>query len=140
MIVTSNNGSGLRPITVTFDQVTAVDLARVRRSITDAAIAAGLSEDRTAKYTLAVNEIMINAIQHGGGVATVTITSDRRRVQVEVSDNGPGISTELDTARPSPDDLHGRGIWLARQLTDHVEIGATQVGARIRLSAVADAC
>jgi anti-sigma regulatory factor (Ser/Thr protein kinase) len=137
VILRSNNGSSLRPTTVTFDKVTAVDLARVRRSVTDAATAAGLSEDRADKYTLAVNEIVINAIQHGGGAATVTIMKDGRRVVVEVCDAGPGLSPPQDGARPSPEDLHGRGIWLARQLTDRVEIGSTPTGARIRLTAIA---
>lgn len=121
----------------TRDTVTAPDLARVRRWITEAAGRVGLRPDDAARFTLAVNEIVTNAIQHGGGTATVSLATGPGRIVVAVSDNGAGIPGSVTGQLPAPDQMHGRGLWLARQMCDEVAVESAGTGTVVRLSATA---
>lgn len=101
--------------------------------ITRIAGLAGLEPDRVARLTLAVNEIATNAIQHGGGEAGVTVQIETDRVVIEVSDTGPGIPTDVPTDLPDPEATHGRGLWLANQLCDEVQLRSGATGTLVRL-------
>jgi serine/threonine-protein kinase RsbW len=117
--------------------VAAPDIATMRLRVAEAARLAGLDRDEADRFTLAVNEIAINAIQHGGGTADITITRENHRVVVVVQDRGTGLPVDLPTALPPPDQPHGRGLWLAHQLCDDVSFHISERGTRIRLSASA---
>lgn len=118
--------------------MTAVDLTEVRRRVAEAARRAGLEQDRVARFTLAVNEIVTNAIQHGGGAVTVTIARANDRVVVEVRDSGGGIPASVGADLPGHEQPRGRGLWLARHLSDDLIIGSLDPGTVVRLSAVAE--
>jgi anti-sigma regulatory factor (Ser/Thr protein kinase) len=111
------------------------DLARLRQLVTSAAGAAGLSPDRVAQFTVAVNEVVTNAIQHATGVALVAIERARDRLVVQVADEGPGIPTSVaaQPSAPAPDALGGRGLWLVRAFCDQVDIRTGSAGTRVRL-------
>jgi serine/threonine-protein kinase RsbW len=117
--------------------IAAPDVAAMRQRVTEVARLVGLDRDEADRFTLAVNEIAINAIQHGGGTADVTITHESRRVVVEVQDRGNGLAVEVPTALPPSDQPHGRGLWLAHQLCDDVSLHVSDRGTRVRLSASA---
>jgi anti-sigma regulatory factor (Ser/Thr protein kinase) len=130
--VTSADSTGSP--TVTVDRVTATDLDRVRQLVTQAAREAGLDQDRADRLTLAVNEVATNAIQHATGTARVTIRTAGGHLLVDVEDAGPGIPAQ--TTRPdlpAPEATGGRGLWLARQFCDRVEIVTGPGGTRVRL-------
>jgi anti-sigma regulatory factor (Ser/Thr protein kinase) len=118
---------------VTVEHVTVSGLERLRQLVTHAAHGAGLNKERAARLTLAVNEIATNAIQHGAGVAEVTIRAIDGCVEVDVEDDGSGISADITASRPEPDALGGRGLWLANTLCDRVDIITGQAGTRVRL-------
>jgi signal transduction histidine kinase len=70
----------------------------------------------------AVDVLLSNALCHGDGPATVTMRRVRGRVEVEISDAGPGVDPSVrarlfDPAAPRPDG-HGIGLPLARLLVD----------------------
>jgi anti-sigma regulatory factor (Ser/Thr protein kinase) len=115
--------------------VTAEDCAEVRRRVAEAADQAGLPQERAVRFVVAVNEIVINAVQHGGGEAEVTITLQGDGVVVEVRDYGPGITGHAAVELPAPEQIHGRGLWLAHQLCDDVTVRSVDIGALVRLSA-----
>lgn len=121
--------------TVAIPNVTAPGIAGVRRSVIDAARDAGLPTHQAQQFGIAVNEVVINAIQHGGGTADVTITVETRRLIVEVRDHGIGLTdTQLAAAAlPPTSQTHGRGLWLAKQLSDEVAIQRDNGGTHIRL-------
>jgi anti-sigma regulatory factor (Ser/Thr protein kinase) len=99
------------------------DLSRLRRLVVEAALGAELPRERADRLAVAVNEIATNALVHGRPPATLRIRRERDRLVCEVSDRGAGIKDALaGRLRPSPDALGGRGLWLARQLCDEVEI------------------
>lgn len=118
--------------------VGAAGVADVRHRVAEAAVRVGLDDDRVAGFTVAANEIIINAIQHGGGSAEITISTTDRQVVVKVRDHGTGIPDEVPTELPPADQVHGRGLWLARQLCDEVTLLSTDSGALVRLAAAAD--
>jgi anti-sigma regulatory factor (Ser/Thr protein kinase) len=132
--VSPADNSDTRPVE-TLSAITADQCIHVRHRVEAAARRAGLTEDAAARFTLAVNEILINAIQHGGGTADVSIIADASRVAVEVRDRGRGMHGRMPDALPPVDALHGRGLWLARQLCDDVSIHSTATGVTVRLGA-----
>lgn len=69
------------------------DIGTVREAVRGAAEEAGLSEERTADFTLSVCEAATNALLHGkGGIATVAHDEDHLRFRIQ--DNGEGIEPE----------------------------------------------
>lgn len=131
----SADDSDGRAVKVTMQDVTAARCAEVRRRVGEAARHAGLQQERIERFTLAVNEMVINAVQHGGGTAHVTILADSGDVVVEVRDRGPGIPAHVAAELPPPEQPHGRGLWLARQLCDEVTVRSSDTGALVRLRA-----
>jgi anti-sigma regulatory factor (Ser/Thr protein kinase) len=107
---------------------TGADLPRLRLRVADAAAAAGLDEDRCEELVLAVYELACNAILHGGGAGRLVLSRADGSVRCQVSDDGPGfpdaMTPDLLLADSSTADaaIPGGGLWLARQLTDEIEI------------------
>jgi serine/threonine-protein kinase RsbW len=126
-------GADHHPVPDTW-QVTTTDVGDVRRRVRDAARRAGLDSDHADRFTVAVNEVVINAIQHGGGVAEVGIRHNSH-VVVTVADNGPGLVVDAPVTLPPPDQEHGRGLWLVHRLCDDVTIDHRPTGTLVRLSA-----
>lgn len=120
-------------------RVTAPEIAELRHRVNDAARRVGLDADRADRYTFAVNEIVINAIQHGGGTAEVAVAAGAGSVTVTVIDRGPGWSSNIPTELPSPDRTHGRGLWLATRMCDDLTISSSSTGTKIILRVVARA-
>lgn len=63
--------------------------------------------------------LLSNALRHGAGRVTVTVSSDERRARLDVTDEGPGITdrdatTVFDQRSDSPG--HGIGLPLAQTL------------------------
>ena len=114
------------------------DLRDVRHRVSAAADEVGLPERRVADFALAVSEIATNAIQHGRPPAILRIWRGDGEVTCEVTDRGRGIHDDPEPGRvpPPPDSPGGRGIWLARQLSDHLEIH-DGTGCRVLIRAAA---
>jgi anti-sigma regulatory factor (Ser/Thr protein kinase) len=99
------------------------DLSDLRRLVTSKAIRAGLSSERAADLALAFNEIATNAIVHGTPPATTRVWEEDGEVICEVTDAGSGIDDPHPGQVPPPVDAPGgRGMWLARQLCDRLEV------------------
>jgi anti-sigma regulatory factor (Ser/Thr protein kinase) len=111
--------------------------ADVRQVVAAAAEAVGIDRLAADRFVIAVNEVVINAIRHGGGIADVTITGDDGRLLVTVVDSGPGLSIGVPAELPPPEQTHGRGLWLTHHLCDDVTIDSSPAGTRVRLAATA---
>jgi anti-sigma regulatory factor (Ser/Thr protein kinase) len=111
------------------------NLLDVRRDVETLAGQCGLADLRLYYFVVAVNEIMTNAIHHGGGRGQLRIAWLGEYFECEVVDNGPGIPAEklAAGAKPAADTLTGRGLWLTRQLCDKVDIVSDEAGTRVTL-------
>jgi anti-sigma regulatory factor (Ser/Thr protein kinase) len=94
---------------------------------------AGLSEQRAADVVLAVAELAANSVVHGGGRGTATIWRDPQALVVEVRDEGRIEQPLAGRVRPTPTQESGRGLWVANQLCDLVQIRSNSAGTRARL-------
>jgi len=90
-------------------------------------------EDRATDLTLALDELVSNAQRHGRPPVTVTAWYDGRLV-LEVTDQGDGFdSHRLPDRLPSRLGHGGRGLWILRQVCDHVTIVSSDEGTRVRV-------
>lgn len=118
----------------TFDRDHISDL---RHRVAGQAESVGLAGERLHDFVLAVNELLTNAVRHGGGRGSLHLWHEMGVVYCEVADSGHGISvTRLrDRSRPALKDTGGGwGLWLIRQLTDEMVIATGPDGTTIRIS------
>jgi serine/threonine-protein kinase RsbW len=113
-------------------------VTQLRHAVATCAAASGLSGDRLDDFVLAVNELITNAVRHGGGGGTLRLWRERHSLLCEVSDRGSGIDAGRlgNPGRPAPDTAGGWGLWLANQLSDEMRVQTGPQGTSVRISAV----
>jgi anti-sigma regulatory factor (Ser/Thr protein kinase) len=108
-------------------------LGVVRRFASDHALLAGLDRTRAEDFELAVNELAGNSVRHGGGAGTARIWLDPDALVCEIRDRGRIADPLAGRRRPDAFQLDGRGLWLANQLCDLVQVRSQPDGAVVRL-------
>jgi anti-sigma regulatory factor (Ser/Thr protein kinase) len=85
---------------------------------------------------VAVNELLTNAVRHGGGLGRITLWRAAGAVLCEVSDSGAGLAGPVPErqVRPAADQPGGWGLWLAEELTDTFKIWTGNGGTTVRVS------
>ncbi|MGY2085904.1 anti-sigma factor RsbA family regulatory protein [Blastococcus sp. SYSU DS0539] len=89
-------------------------------------------------FTLAVDEMTSNAVRHGRPPVDLHLWASAERVVCRITDRGAGIDDPFAGYGPAHgEDLSrgGMGLWLARQLCDHVDVRRTEHGTSVRLIA-----
>lgn len=120
--------AGARAITFGWKSLRAV------RALTSAEAArAGLLSARISDLVMAVNEVATNSLHHGGGTGRLRVWRERNGVVCEVSDAGQLRAPLADRRRPGADLADSRGLWLANQLCDLVQMRSSQAGTVVRL-------
>ena len=115
---------------------TGADVTPLRHDLRRHAEAAGLHDDALDDFVAAVNELVTNAVRHGGGQGTVRLTFDADTLIADISDRGTGFDGDLPvSAGPPPADIPGgRGILLARLLTDTLMISNSPDGVTVTVT------
>lgn len=114
-------------------EFTGASLSRLRREVATRAAAAGLGLDRISDMVLAVNEIASNSVEHGPGSGRLRIWVDEPGLIAEVADRGrmdvpfPGLTA------PPPQGDRGRGLWLASELSDVLQVWSDDTGTVVRI-------
>jgi anti-sigma regulatory factor (Ser/Thr protein kinase) len=108
-------------------------LPQVRWRVEGASALAGLGAERAADLVLASSELAANSVTHGGGTGTLRVWRDGDRLVVEVEDRGVIEEPLVGRVRPDQTQLSGRGLWLANQLCDLVQIRSGAHGTTVRL-------
>ena len=103
-------------------QFEAGTLDALRRVVADHAADAGLPESRRVDLVVAANEVATNSVKYGGGHGVLRIWSDARRLICEVRDRGRLDDPLVDRRLPVDDKPHGRGLWIANQLCELVQV------------------
>ncbi len=119
------------------------DLAEVREQVAAAAVAGGLEAYRAKELTLAVHEIASNVVRHTGGTGRLRVWTSTpgidgpAAVVCEVADGGQGAGPIADPMvgreRPATGLDSGRGLWLANQLCDLVQLRTAGAGTVVRM-------
>ena len=95
------------------------------------------SRDAIEDYLLAVDEMSSNAARHGRPPISLRLWTADDRIVCTIADRGPGWDDPFAGYGPAHgEDLSrgGMGLWLARQLCDHVDITTDGEGTRVRLT------
>jgi anti-sigma regulatory factor (Ser/Thr protein kinase) len=108
-------------------------LGEVRVAAARYAADAGLGTRRTEELVLAISELMSNSVRHGGGSGTASLWREGDSLMCDVADHGRMEAALAGRIRPRSDQLTGRGLWLANQLCDLVQIRSGSQGTVVRL-------
>lgn len=111
-------------------------LAGARAELGRTARSAGLPEGKVTDLIIAANEVLTNALIHGGGGARLRIVAGEGSLVCEVMDQGEGF--DLSRVPSGPPDVqtspeHGMGLWIARTLCDEVRVERAGRGATVRM-------
>jgi anti-sigma regulatory factor (Ser/Thr protein kinase) len=109
------------------------ELGSVRRLVHRACLERGVSQEAAEDVTLAVDEIAANSLLHGGGRGVLRVWSEPDTLVCEVTDEGVIRNPLAGRVRPPLDRLGGRGLWLANQLCDLVQVRSGPAGTVVRL-------
>jgi anti-sigma regulatory factor (Ser/Thr protein kinase) len=94
---------------------------------------AGFDLARVDGLVLAVCELVSNSIEHGAGYGTLSWWIRPGRVVAQIHDTGQMSTTTPGLCRPAVRSARGRGVWLARQLSDVLHLWTTVEGTYARL-------
>jgi anti-sigma regulatory factor (Ser/Thr protein kinase) len=113
------------------------DFVGLRRAVAAELATVEAPGELVQDFLLAVDEMTSNAHRHGGRPVHLRLWIGDDRVVCTVGDRGSGWDDPFAGYRPAHgDDLSrgGMGLWLARQLCDHVDISTGNDGALVRLT------
>lgn len=113
------------------------ELAGVRRRVAAAGEGAGLGPRGIADLVTAVSELAANSVMHGGGTGTLRLWGEDGSLLAEVEDAGRIEEPLVGRLRPGITQEGGRGLWLANQLCDLVQIRSGGSGTVVRLHVTA---
>lgn len=95
--------------------------------------AAGLDTYSTVEFVAAVHEVAANSVRYGGGEGVIRAWHDGEFVICEVSDRGYLDQPLAGRESPALDAEGGRGLWLANEFCDLVQIRSSDAGTIVRL-------
>jgi anti-sigma regulatory factor (Ser/Thr protein kinase) len=109
------------------------DLRDVRRFVEDRCAAARVEPAVTMDMVLAVNELATNSVLHGGGRGILRSWRANGSVVWEIRDSGRLERPLLGREIPSEAAANGRGLWLANQVCDLVQMRSDDDGSTVRV-------
>jgi anti-sigma regulatory factor (Ser/Thr protein kinase) len=120
-------------LTETFDRSS---ITALRHAVASCAARGGLAGERLDDFVVAVNELLTNAVRHGGGVGRLALWRTDGMVVCEVNDTGAGLVAPVPPRppRPASDQPGGWGLWLAEELTDSFQLTTGSGGTTVRVS------
>lgn len=112
-------------------------LSEVRHRVAAAAERTGLDPRGVADLVTAASELAANSVIHGGGRGTLRLWCEGDHLLAEVEDRGLIEEPLVGRLRPTISQEGGRGLWLANQLCDLVQIRSGERGTTVRLHILA---
>jgi anti-sigma regulatory factor (Ser/Thr protein kinase) len=91
----------------------------------------GLPPERLDDLMIAVHELSVNTIVHGGGAGLMTIWADDGHVVVQIDDGGH-IADPLAGRRPPGPAENGHGLAVVHRVADLVRVHRTGEGTTVR--------
>src|SRR3954470_15520917 len=109
------------------------ELSGARQAVRAFGSAHGLPADRTEDLVMAANEIVTNSVRYGGGRCRLTLWEEDGSAVCEIVDAGYIADPLAGRFAPPPTAESGRGLWLANQLCDLVQLRSSPAGTVVRL-------
>ncbi|MBB5873436.1 CheY-like chemotaxis protein/anti-sigma regulatory factor (Ser/Thr protein kinase) [Allocatelliglobosispora scoriae] len=109
-------------------------LSRLRQAMSAFGQENGLDVDGQDRLVLAANELLTNAIRHGGGGGRMWLWRDEAWFFCQVTDQGRGftdLAAEAGAPQAGPRAMSGRGLWLVRQLMGRVLVRSGPSGTTV---------
>jgi anti-sigma regulatory factor (Ser/Thr protein kinase) len=105
-------------------------LVALRNAVAAHAGRLSLPEETVDHLVLAAYELASNAVRHGGGRGRLRMSADDSVLRCVVRDEGTGFPDpdQAGRVRPDPAASGGRGLWLVRCVSDHLDIRSDQDG------------
>ncbi len=104
-------------------------LNHLRRVVAAHASQAHTTRVEVERLVHIASELVVNAIEHGGGSGRLRLWHDQRFLSVQVTDKGPGMADPERAGRVNPSPaMRGRGLWAVRSLADHVVVSSGSTG------------
>lgn len=119
-------------VEISFDSA---DLAGLRSVVRRLAESARVHPEVAEDLVLAAHEIATNSVLHGPGEGVLRGWQEPYAVILEVSDHGVVTDPLVGREAASGFAETGRGLWLANQLCDLVQVRSSAVGTTVRLHA-----
>ncbi len=85
-----------------------------------------------ADLVLAINELAANSIRHGGGRGVLRVWRDNGSLICEIKDRGRLADPLAGRRAPAREALDGRGLWIANQVCDLVQVRSGSQGTTVR--------
>ena len=108
-------------------------LGLVRSTVVRHAREAGLAPSKIDDLVVAVNEVATNSLVHGGGWGSLRIWHQGAGLVCEVRDGGRIYDPLVGRIHPAEAQENGRGVWLATQLSDLIQVRCFPTGNVVRL-------
>jgi anti-sigma regulatory factor (Ser/Thr protein kinase) len=112
---------------------TAEELGVLRHLVAQVAARGETGSDRAADLVLAVNELGTNSIEHGPGHGRLRLWACADGVTAEIADPGTAELPFPGMVAPAAAGVRGRGLWLASELCDVMQVWSDESGTVIRL-------
>ncbi|WP_075298247.1 MULTISPECIES: ATP-binding protein [unclassified Pseudonocardia] len=97
-------------------------LSTMRRVVHRQAVLTGFGPERAEDLVLAVNELVSNGIEHGSGGPVLRMWRTPEGLVAEMTDPSAFHLPFPGLAAPSPSGRRGRGMWMASELTDVLQV------------------
>lgn len=124
--------TGATPTRVLSQEFVGSDIPVLRKLAAGHGLRAGLDQRRCEDLMLVVDELLSNAVRHGGGRGFLEIWAGDGWVRFQVVDAGPGIDGGATIQLPDATKTRGRGLWIVHQLSDGVTIASGPNGTNIQ--------
>ncbi|HET6562656.1 MAG TPA: sensor histidine kinase [Marmoricola sp.] len=109
------------------------DLGLVRDLVRRLAEASRLSPAAAENLALSVHELATNSVRHGGGHGLLSFWNEADGIVVEVRDGGHIRDPLVGRQLPGLMQEGGRGVWMANQLCDLVQVRSGEQGTQVRV-------
>lgn len=105
----------------------------LRALVGHAASVTGVDGERASDLALAVHELAVNTVSHGGGSGRLRLWREEGALVCEVSDRGVVQDPMAGRHRPGGEADDGRGLWMVNQLCDLVQLRSGGHGTQVRI-------
>lgn len=108
-------------------------LSALRGRVRRAAEEVGIGPRQAADLVAAASELAANSVAHGGGSGTMFVWREGDHLLIDFEDRGTIEEPLAGRLHPATDQRGGRGLWLANQLCDLVQIRSGELGTTVRV-------